>query len=65
MTKDELTAVLAVEPYALVSYHYPGGACRIFVFTGEVSQMLIDTHYDREFAEYIEGCVRRYLSNEL
>lgn len=46
---------------------YKHGGSRIFI-DGEAGnrQLLVDTYYDREFAEYIEKCVRDYfnLNNE-
>ena len=46
---------------------YEHGGSRIFI-DGESGdrELLVDTYYDREFAEYIEKCVRDYfnLNNE-
>ena len=42
---------------------YPHGGSRIFI-NGDSGdrQLIVDTYYDKEFAEYIEECVRKYFN---
>jgi hypothetical protein len=59
MTKDQI----AQRPKDFTHNKYNHGGSRIFV-DGESGdrQLLVDTYYDHEFAEYLEGCIRHYFS---
>ena len=57
MTKEQI----AERPKDFTHNKYKHGGSRIFV-DGESGdrQLIVDTYYDREFAEYIEKCTRDY-----
>ena len=57
LTKEEISQ----RPQDLVHNKYDHGGSRIFI-DGESGdrQLLVDTYYDKDFAEYIEQCVRKY-----
>lgn len=42
---------------------YPHGGSRCFI-DGEAGErcLLVDTYYDKEFAEYINKCVKKYFN---
>ena len=57
MTKEQITE----RPKDFTHNKYEHGGSRIFI-DGESGdrQLIVDTYYDREFAEYIEKCTRDY-----
>jgi len=57
MTKEQITQ----RPKDFTHNKYEHGGSRIFI-DGESGdrQLIVDTYYDREFAEYIEKCTREY-----
>lgn len=60
--KDKLTKQeIAQRPQDFIHNKYDQGGSRMFV-NGESGdrQLLVDTYYDSDFAEYLEECIRTY-----